>query len=529
MTGVFGLGSCDAWEGKSRELCNVPNLLRVVLSDHTAAADGVSGLSDFSQTLDLRRGVYSRRYCWTASGGARAELTFERFANLENVHTIGQRVTVRALDDFGSLSLDVMLDSGVTNLNEESCEPLPIQPGKNHIRRRDIQDDSLTVVLDDPDATVLYFAQTSRAARGGADGTPGGASPAGSPLRTDTACGTRYSCSLKAGESLSVEKIVFAVTSLDAGLSPAEEIAGFLAGGLSYRQVALADHQNAWLNKWDMADIVIRTDTHDNTVMRYNLFQLIGVCPSQTDRAAIGGRGLSGEMYEGCVFWDNEIFVLPFFLYTDPQAAQRQLSFRYHTLNAARRHAVNNWFEGAMFPWQASKDGIEQTPYNVGAYYAVHISADIALALCRYADITGDDAFMLRRGAEILYETARFWSSRCDRSEIDGKYHIRAVRGPNEYDVFVSDNAYTNMLAANNLLAAGQVIARLRVSYPSETDALLERIGGSGAELERFNPRKLVILTAERNLYLEDDACCRPLDLARAKPTRKRIIVQPFL
>ena len=84
---------------------------------------------------------------------------------------------------------------------------------------------------------------------------------------------------------------------------------------------------------------------------------------------------------------------------------------RYHTLDAARRHAKNNWFEGAMYPWQVDRKGVEQTPVNCGAFYAIHITGDIAFTICRYWELTQDDEFMLSYGAEILYETARFWSA----------------------------------------------------------------------------------------------------------------------
>ncbi|MDD4414744.1 MAG: hypothetical protein PHR14_09435 [Oscillospiraceae bacterium] len=201
----------------------------------------------------------------------------------------------------------------------------------------------------------------------------------------------------------------------------------------------------------------------------------------------MGARGLTGEMYESCIFWDNEIFVLPFFQYTDPQAVRKQLTFRYHTLDAARRHAKRNWFEGAMYPWQVNNKGIEQTPYECGAFYAIHIVADIAFTVCRYWEVTGDDEFMMSYGAEMLYETARFWSSRCDFSAADGKYHIRAVRGPNEYDVYVNDNAFTNFMAANNLRSVKQVFDKLSCSHPEDIEQLRIKLGATRQEINRFS------------------------------------------
>lgn len=99
MTGVFGMGTYDAWEGKSSELCNAPNVLRISMTCDGEDVDGFSFISDFMQSLDMERGVCSRQYIWTTSKGKRIELSFERFASMADLHKIGQRVTIKALDD----------------------------------------------------------------------------------------------------------------------------------------------------------------------------------------------------------------------------------------------------------------------------------------------------------------------------------------------------------------------------------------------------------------------------------------------
>lgn len=522
MAGVTGMGTYDAWEGKSGELCNVPNVLRVSLRCNGEAVDGFSSISDFNQTLNMQKATYSRQYIWTTSQGKRIWITFERFASAADIHKIGQRIIVKALDGIDHLSLSSLLDSNVTNFNADSfATPMPIQPGRNHFVKRSVRNSSLSVTLDDPDSTVLYFAQKVIADVNGNPVTE-------KDFNTVNACGTTYDCSLRAGDALTVEKIVYTATSLDEDLDAEKAVADFLSGDISFRQ-EFYDHCGAWLNKWQMADIKIETDTNDSAVLRYNIFELLCVCPHHTDRVGIGARGLTGEMYESCIFWDNEIFVLPFFQYTDPQAVRKQLTFRYHTLDAARRHAKRNWFEGAMYPWQVNNKGIEQTPYECGAFYAIHIVADIAFTVCRYWEVTGDDEFMMSYGAEMLYETARFWSSRCDFSAADGKYHIRAVRGPNEYDVYVNDNAFTNFMAANNLRSVKQVFDKLSCSHPEDIEQLRIKLGATRQEINRFSEiaDKIIIPYDEKeNLFLEDDTYTqrRFLDLKRAKPTGQRII-----
>ncbi|MDD4494000.1 MAG: hypothetical protein PHV32_06575 [Eubacteriales bacterium] len=521
MTGVFGIGSYDAWEGKSSELCNVPNVLRVSISCNEEDVDGFSSISGFNQSLDMKKGTYTRKYLWTTAEGKRLELYFERFASMSDRHKIGQRITVKALDKIDDLSISALLDSDVTNLNLVSGEPLPVQPGRNHFISRSVKTNTLSVTLDDPDSTVLNFAQQTIASINGRTIT-------GKVITTGKTCGTSYILSLNNNDVLTLEKIIFTVTSLDESVDAEQAIEEFLSNPVCYEQ-EFTEHCFSLTDKWRIADIEIDTNTDDSTIVRYNIYQLLCVCPEHTDRFGIGARGLTGEMYEGCVFWDNEIFVLPFFLYTNPSAAKKQLMFRHHTLDAARRHAKKNWFEGAMYQWQVDRKGVEQTPVNCGAYYAIHIIGDIAFTICRYWELTGDDNFMMSYGAEILYETARFWTSRCDFNSFDGKYHIFAVRGPNEYDVYVNDNAFTNMMAAYNLKSIKNVFQKLKDNQPVELKKLFERLGASQDEISKFcevADKLYIPYNAKMDLYLEDDTYLirRALDLKRAKPTNKRII-----
>ena len=143
---------------------------------------------------------------------------------------------------------------------------------------------------------------------------------------------------------------------------------------------------------------------------------------------SIGARGLGGMSYFLHVFWDTEIFVLPFFIYTHPQTARTLLAYRYRNLDGARQKARDLGHRGALFPWESADKGVETTPpygYGPGGEMVPilsglmehHISADVAWAVWEYWKATADDEFMVSMGAEILLETARFWASRADRDE----------------------------------------------------------------------------------------------------------------
>ena len=223
------------------------------------------------------------------------------------------------------------------------------------------------------------------------------------------------------------------------------------------------NHREAWAQRWRDADIVITGDDDLQRNVRYSLFQLMGAVATRGE-AALGARGLSGDGYNGHVFWDSDVFVVPFLAATCPAAARAMLEYRVRRIGTAVEQARELGRGGAKFPWESGTTGREITPATVvgprGEKVVVrngemedHIVGDVAWAACRYDDWTGDESF--RRGplTRILIETARYWASRIERDG-DGSAHIRHVIGPDEYHEDVDDNAFTNVLARWNLRAA---------------------------------------------------------------------------
>jgi trehalose/maltose hydrolase-like predicted phosphorylase len=66
----------------------------------------------------------------------------------------------------------------------------------------------------------------------------------------------------------------------------------------------------------------------------------------------VPAKGLTGQGYEGHYFWDGEIYVLPYVIYTDPRLAGNLLHFRWGQLDLARAHARELGHAGALFPWR---------------------------------------------------------------------------------------------------------------------------------------------------------------------------------
>ncbi len=222
-------------------------------------------------------------------------------------------------------------------------------------------------------------------------------------------------------------------------------------------------HRESWARRWHDAHVEIVGDEQLLRNVRYSLFQLMGAVSTEGE-AAVGARGLSGDGYNGHVFWDADVFALPFLAATCSSAARAMLEYRVRRIGPAMERARELGLEGARFPWESASSGREATPNSVmgprGEIVRVrtgemedHIVADIAWAACRYVDWTGDEEFARGPFIRLLVETARYWATRigCDD---DGSAHIRHVIGPDEYHDDVDDNAFTNVMARWNLRAA---------------------------------------------------------------------------
>ena len=237
----------------------------------------------------------------------------------------------------------------------------------------------------------------------------------------------------------------------------------------------LAEHRCAWAQMWEDADVVIEGDhddvSQDQLAARFAVFHLLAAA-APVGEAAVGARGLTGQAYEGHVFWDADVFVLPALAAIRPAAARAMLEYRIRRLPAARELAKAHGLAGARFPWESAGDGRDVTPSHVrgphgnmipiatGAHEE-HIVADVAWAAAHYAAWTGDTKFLAGTGRDLVVETARYWASRI-RRDAAGRGHLDQLMGPDEYHQLVDDNAYTNVMARWNLRRGAAVLTQTK-------------------------------------------------------------------
>ncbi|NQS99875.1 MAG: glycoside hydrolase family 65 protein, partial [Candidatus Omnitrophica bacterium] len=235
----------------------------------------------------------------------------------------------------------------------------------------------------------------------------------------------------------------------------------------------LKKHIQAWEDLWAAAEVSIWGDPEIEKNFRFNIYHMLICAPGDTGSSSVGAKALSGEGYRGHIFWDTEIFLFPFYLYTLPEAARNMLLYRYQRLAAAKENANRLGYKGAMFPWESAGLGVDETPDRAkdldGRIIKIHtgklehhITADVAYAFFQYYNATGDEKFMRNFGYEVMFETARFWASRVEFNKRKKKYEINNIIGPDEFHTDVNNNAFTNMMAKWNLLIAYKLFCHLR-------------------------------------------------------------------
>ena len=281
---------------------------------------------------------------------------------------------------------------------------------------------------------------------------------------------------LEAGQRLEIVKLLaYGWSATRSRQALQDQVSAALTAARHTGWDGLVSEQRAYLDDfWAGADVEIDGDPDIQASVRFGLFHVLQA-GARAEQRAISAKGLTGTGYDGHAFWDTETFVLPVLTFTMPPTAGDALRWRQSTLPAARERAQTLGLRGAAFPWRTIT-GEECSSYWPAGTAAFHINADVADAVLRYIDATGDDTFEAETGLELLVETARLWLS-LGHHDRAGRFRIDGVTGPDEYSAVADNNVYTNLLAEQNLRAAAETVER----HPDEADALGVRDDETGA------------------------------------------------
>lgn len=404
-----------------------------------------SEVLDYRRSVDFSTGVYECRVTWLCRSGATVTTAERRAVGYTSRGSLGISLDV---DTDRLVSLDVT--SSVINRQDQ-----PVEDHSEHDPRRSGRHAGRVLQplrLDGGDGSLRLSWQTaaSRQRVGVAvdHWTSAGHQPFETKVDQDDS-NVRYVLAVTAEEPFRLEKSVsYAAVFSAQDESDAAETAE--AGLLPVQDVFAesAAHYGAY---WATSDIVVDGQPGLQQAVRWNLFQL-AQATARADVAGIPAKGVTGSGYEGHYFWDQEVYLLPYLTYTNPDGARQVLEFRHGMLPEARYRAKELSVDGALFPWRTI-NGLEASAYYAAGTAQFHIAAAIAFATNRYLWATGDTAFRDGMGAELLIETARMWISLGFFGK-DGLFHIHGVTGPDEYTAVVNDNLYTNVMARFNLRAA---------------------------------------------------------------------------
>ena len=461
------------------ELANAPNwlALEIRLGNHRFRLDQGEILK-FRRRLDLRHGLLTRQVRWRDPDGHTFDVEFERFVSMADPHVMAARVQVTSVDYEGPIAFSAGLDGVVDNDGLRHWDWVD-QGGTEEGRWAHLTLETRHTHITVAEATSLDVVGKF-AVEYGFEGCPW------YPRLTAV---TR----IAPQDTVTATKVISVFTSRDTEDVTRSALEALQrATGVGYSALRGA-HNAVWDDLWRSSDVIIEGDELAQRAIRFSLFHLLIAAPRIDERVSIPAKTLSGLGYRGHIFWDTEIFMLPFFIFTHPETARRMLMYRYHTLDGARRKAALQGYEGAMFAWESAATGDETTPRWVPVWdkdaqdeklvriwcgdIEQHITADVAYAVDRYWKATGDDEFMRDYGAEIVLETARFWASRVSWNEALGAYEIRDVIGPDENHEHVDNNAYTNAMARWNLRSGVAIMAWLEVRFPERAATLRARLG----------------------------------------------------
>ncbi|RJG21990.1 glycoside hydrolase family 65 protein [Paenibacillus thiaminolyticus] len=442
--------------------------------------------AEYARSLNMRDAELTRSFVWENRAGKRVRFAFYRFVSLDNLHLIGMKVEVTPLDADISFRAVSGIDAQLGNSGSQH-----FHEGEKRIFDKTVMQLSQTTTESKVDF-VIHAAH-----RFSLDGQPLPIEPRMEIERRKMAM--QYGCGIKAGQTFELQKLASVHTSRDAEHAMDYDLSVMREQAREEIRLALdagydalfERHRQAWAEVWNKYRFRIESKhDFDLLALRFAVYHLVVMTPAHDNRMGIGAKGLSGEGYKGHSFWDTEIFILPFYIYSRPDVARKLLEYRYQGLEGARRKAKENGYEGAMYPWEAAwpTDG-EVTPVwgavdivtgkqtkIWSGFIEQHITSDIAYAVWHYVQATGDRDFMDRCGYEMILDTAKFWASRLEWNEAFDRYEINEVIGPDEYKEHVDNNAFTNYMAHFNMELAIQYYELLQREQPELFRRLNEQL-----------------------------------------------------
>ncbi len=365
MAGIYDRAG-DAW----RESVNAPNPLYtyVIINGRKYALPHNKPLSHM-QTLDFRNGVHSRRTEWLAEGGI-ITVKCERFASMSRRHLIAMKYTVSA--DFEcDVEIVTGIDGDVWDINGPHFVKMQTSYKNNVCYVTGVTGEK-SIAVNVREAVKPDF---------NTDETV---------INEERCICRHFSLKTKPNVEYSIEKIA-EITSSEDDFEANDNIERLVYSELK------AEHITEWERIWNVSEITIDGDDEAMYAINYSIYHLNSIAPRGQKGKSIPARGLSGQVYKGAVFWDTEMFMIDYYIHTEPEVAKTLLKYRIETIEGARQKAKEYGLKGAYYAWESQEGGYEGcSDYNVTDVFTgrpmrthfrdkqYHVSAAVVYGLMKY-------------------------------------------------------------------------------------------------------------------------------------------------
>ena len=436
-------GIYDKVDDKWRESINAPNpLFTYIKIDGKAYILPENEVFSHEQYLNIETAIHTRKTVWETEKG-KISVISERFASMANQHIIGMKYSVTADYDCNA-EIITGIDGDVWDLNGP------------HFIKIIPENDKVTGITGEKKITVI----TEQNVKTEFDCVC-------NKYTDDFSAYTSIHFSAKADSEYILTKIACVSTSCD----DFENKDNIYA--LSY-ETEKERHITTWAKIWDNSYIEIDGDDEAEFALNYSIYHLNCIAPRNMKNKSIGARGLSGQVYKGAVFWDTEMFMIDYYIHTEPEIAKILIKYRIDTLDGALKKAKDYNLDGAFYAWESQDAGIEGcSEYNIVDVFTArpmrthfrdkqyHVSSAIVYAIMKYIRATGDTSVLKEGAMEVIIECAKMYRSLLIKKADCTLYEIYDVVGPDEYHERVNNNAYTNKMAQYTFKTAIDMISEL--------------------------------------------------------------------
>ena len=477
----------------SQTMLNVTNgkVIRLVIEDEEF--NMLSGnVTNYHRSLNFKTGILNRSLLWTSKKGHTVSINIDRLVSFTSKNLVAIKYEVKPINFTGVVKLITEIRGDVSNhlldrRIDNQGKSLYVDKRKTignygvMIEKTNNSKQAIACAMENVLATDCIFGMESRVG--------------------DYNVAIEYSMKANPSNKIVLYKYIAYESSRDIDESELAYCAKNLVNSAKEKGFEhYARRQKEFLKDfWNKSDIEIKGDPALQQAIRFNIFQLLQSV-GRDGKTNIPSKGLTGEGYEGNYFWDTEIYVIPFLVYNNPEICRKLLEFRYFSLDKARKRARElSHKKGALYP-SRTINGDECSKYYPTGTAQYHVNGDIAYAIKKYLDATEDKEFLIKYGAEILFETARLWMDLGEYVERRGnKFCINSVTGPDEYTTIIDNNYYTNIMAKENLLYSYKILHIMKEEFTQEYEELSKRILLLETEAEEWKQ-------AADNMYLPSDS-----------------------